>query len=73
MVSRSCRRSRDDDEDLLGRSFRKTSSAIAVGCAFLKTVARMAAILDAYAAAGGTIFDTAPRYGAGVRAWTLKR
>jgi len=44
--------------------FGKPLSAVAMGCAFLKTEATMAPVLDAYVAAGGTIFDTAPRYGA---------
>ena len=50
----------------LDRRFGKPLSAIAMGCAFLKTASTMDPILDAYVAAGGTIFDTAPRYGAGL-------
>lgn len=37
-----------------------------MGCAFLKTEAAMNPILDNYVAAGGTIFDTARRYGEGL-------
>lgn len=50
----------------LDRRFGKPLSAIAMGCAFLKTEAAMTPLLDDYVAAGGTIFDTAPRYGAGL-------
>jgi aryl-alcohol dehydrogenase-like predicted oxidoreductase len=37
-----------------------------MGCAFLKTEDAMYPILDDYVTAGGTIFDSAPRYGAGL-------
>jgi aryl-alcohol dehydrogenase-like predicted oxidoreductase len=37
-----------------------------MGCAFLKSEDAMNPILDEYVAAGGTVFDTAPRYGAGL-------
>lgn len=50
----------------LDRRFGKPLSSIAMGCAFLKTEDAMNPILDDYVAAGGTILDTAPRYGAGL-------
>lgn len=50
----------------LNGRFGKPLSAIAMGCAFLKSEAAMNPILDDYVAAGGNIFDTAPRYGAGL-------
>ena len=49
-----------------GAPFGKPLYPIAMGCAFLKTEDAMAAVLDGYVEAGGNIFDTAPRYGAGL-------
>lgn len=50
----------------IDRRLSKPLSSMAMGCAFLQTDEMMAPVLDLYLEAGGLIFDTAPRYGAGL-------